>query len=779
MWLIQITGVVQGVGFRPSVKRAADRMGFRGFIRNDGSHVTIGVDMDVEGFLKGVKEELGPMARIEGVDSREMDWADLNMEEPSGFSITPSREGSMDSSLPPDTAMCRGCQGEMFDPDDRRYRFPFTNCTDCGARYTAIRSLPYDRERTTMEPFDLCTSCTDEYTDTTFRRFHAQTISCGKDGPAYVYLGRNMKEVSTGWDAFLDAAGEIKRGGKIIMKGWGGMHICCAPSELGRLRKWYGRPYKPFALMVRDLGTANSIVRLSVEGRRILSSPACPIVLMEKRPDAPGWARKGLDLASPGLGNVGIYLPYSGGHHLLFSALSEVGFAHPWVVMTSGNLPGEPMALTLDAISDLDADGYLVHNREIFARCDDSVVVPHPPAGSAACRPGPFDMLSFPIRKARGLIPDPLSIPYKGRVMALGAERNVSLSVTSGGRIFTSPYIGNTRHPSVMDYLRENNSRMRYLFGVGDIDAVGIDLHPRYNTGRYGSEIAKEEGADLVKVQHHHAHGTSLLVDAGLPSMGCVVVDGVGHGDDGKPWGGESLWVDYQGYVRASHLEPFGIPGGDASVYHPERIARWLCREVGWELTLGDERLESILEKTHKSSLMTSSMGRLLDGLSALLLGVTWRTYDGEPAIRLETLLGKSKNPGTEPFDHPISGSGIEVASRWRTLLEELWPDGGALSPGSAVESETLPDIAMGFVESIVGDLVVKGADEALAKGSLDGEGRPYVGITGGVSYNVPIVMGFLRSCDRIGARAVLHSRVPPGDGGISVGQAAVVASRL
>jgi len=297
--------------------------------------------------------------------------------------------------------------------------------------------------------------------------------------------------------------------------------------------------------------------------------------------------------------------------------------------------------------------------------------------------------------------------------------------------------------------------------------------------GTYGSVIAKEEGADLVKVQHHHAHGTSLLVDAGLPSMGCVVVDGVGHGDDGKPWGGESLWVDYQGYVRASHLEPFGIPGGDASVYHPERIARWLCREVGWELTLGDERLENILEKTHGRSLMTSSMGRLLDGLSALLLGVTWRTYDGEPAIRLETLLGKSKDPGTEPFDHPIPGSGIEVASRWRTLLGELWPEGTTLSPGSALDDKRLPDIAMGFVESVIGDLVVKAADIASAKGSLDDGGRPYVGITGGVSYNVPIVMSFLRSCDRIGARAVLHSRVPPGDGGISVGQAAVVASRL
>ena len=779
MWLIHITGVVQGVGFRPSVKRAADRMGCRGFIRNDGSHVTIGVDMDVESFLKGVKEELGPMARIEGVDPREMDWSNLNMEAPAGFGITPSREGSMDSSLPPDTATCQGCLDEMFDPDDRRYRFPFTNCTDCGARYTAIRSLPYDRERTAMEPFDLCASCSDEYGDPAFRRFHAQTISCGEDGPAYRYLGRDMKERASGWDAFLGAARDIKRGGRIIMKGWGGMHICCAPTQLEGLREWYGRPYKPFALMVRDIQTADLIVRTSGEGRRTLSSPARPIVLMEKRPDAPKWAQKGLDLASPGLGNVGIYLPYSGGHHLLFSALSEVGFPHPWVVMTSGNLPGEPMALELEDISDLDADGYLFHNREIAARCDDSVVVPHPPAGSAVRRAGPFDMYSFPIRKGRGLIPDPLAIPFTGKVMALGAERNVSLSVTRGGRIFTSPYIGNTRHPSVMDYLRESSGRMRYLFGVGDIEAVGVDLHPRYNTGRYGSEVAKEEGVDLIRVQHHHAHGASLLVDADLPSMGCVVVDGVGHGDDGRPWGGESMWVDHKGYVRASHLEPFGIPGGDASVYHPERIARWLCREAGWELALGDDRLETILEKTHGSSLMTSSMGRLLDGLSALLLGVTWRTYDGEPAIRLEALLGRSKNPVTEPFDRPIPDGGIAVASRWRTLLEELWPEGTTISPGSAADDKRLPDLAMGFVESVASDLVVKAADMASAKGSVDEEGRPYVGITGGVSYNVPIVMGFLRSCERIGARPVLHSRVPPGDGGISVGQAVVAASRL
>ena len=429
MWLIQITGVVQGVGFRPSVKRAADRMGCHGFIRNDGSHVTIGVDMDVEGFIKGVKEGLGPMARIESVGSREAQWSDIDMEEPLDFSITASRVGSMDSSLPPDTATCDGCLSEMFDPDDRRFHYPFTNCTDCGARYTAIRSLPYDRERTTMEPFDLCTQCSDEYMDTTFRRFHAQTISCGEDGPIYSYLDGKQNRLGSGWDAFLCAAREIERGGKIVMKGWGGMHICCSPSQLEGLRSWYGRPYKPFALMVKDLRAADAIVNMTRGGEQALRSPGRPIVLMEKAPDPPEWARKGLDLASPGLNNVGIYLPYSGAHHLLFSALAEVGYSPPWLVMTSGNLPGEPMALTLDSISGLEADGYLVHNREISARCDDSVVIPHPPAPNAIRREGPFDMLTFPIRKARGLVPDPLAIPFTGRTLTLSAPRVSVLSL--------------------------------------------------------------------------------------------------------------------------------------------------------------------------------------------------------------------------------------------------------------------------------------------------------------------------------------------------------------
>ncbi len=779
MWLIEVRGVVQGVGFRPSVKRAADLIHAKGFVRNDGSHVTIATDKRPTEFLEAVKAELGPMARLENVDIRESSWEELDLPDVgnSDFRILPSVQGDNDSSLPMDTAICERCLAEMRDPADRRYRFPFTNCTDCGARFTVIEDLPYDRERTTMRHFPPCPTCSKEYSDISKRRFHAQTLSCQDDGPRYRFLDRDLKEAAG--DPFRMTVKILLDGGIVAVKGWGGMHLVCDPGSLKRFREWYKRPFKPFALMAKGISTVEEVAQVGENERATLLSPARPVVLLRKKDPSPDWASEVMELASPGLDSIGLYLPYSGVHYLLFDALKEAGSELPWLLMTSGNPPGDPMALELESMAPLKVDGHLVHDRPIAARCDDSVLVPNPLiegayiAGKAA-----FGLRAFPIRRSRGLVPDPLPMPHKRKVLSVGAERNVALTVSRGGTSFTSQYIGNPSKPLVLDFAKETASRMMDLFGIKDLDAVGADLHPRYVTSRWASELSEEHGVPLIKVQHHHAHAASLLVDSGLEGMGAVVVDGVGFGDDGTPWGAEALSVDLGSCQRVGHLEPFGLPGGDASVYHPERIAYWLTRSTGHLMDIGSPEAEKVLTAMMGGVVMTTSLGRLLDALSALFLGVTWRSYDGEPAMRLEKLLASSKRPERELFDAQVRSGTVPVLSRWRTLLEEIETVSGEIvRPGVRIGHQRAADLCMGLIGSVIDDLVLlagEGASKAYGHGSI----RP-VGLSGGVAYDLPVVKAFHHACLRHDLTPVLHSRVPPGDGGISVGQAAVAGRRL
>ncbi len=764
MWRITVKGVVQGVGFRPSVVRTAVKLGSKGFVRNDGSHVTIGIDTDPEVFMGELKEEIGPIARIEEFDIQGTDGSP-----PPAFSIKRSSSGERDSSLPYDTALCEKCLREMRDPANRRYRYPFTNCTDCGARYTVIEKLPYDRERTTMEPFEPCRECSDEYSDIGFRRYHAQTLSCPADGPRYRFLDRDLREMGSGWSAFLHCAEELSGGRMIIVKGWGGMHIISDPDRLEELREWYGRPFKPFAVMVDGIRTAMSISKIGGYEEGLLTSPARPIVLVKKKAQVPEWAEKGTGLASPGLDNIGLYLPYSGIHHLLFDALKEVGSGLRWFVMTSANPPGEPMALTLESASKLHADGYLVHDRKIAARCDDSVVVPTPRDHRVVQSEGPFGIRASPIRKSRGMVPDPLPVGHGRTLVAVGPERNVSITVTSGGKAFTSPYVGNTRHPSVLGHASDTVDRLSYLFGADKPEAVVCDLHPRYATRRLALEISEERGIPLLDVQHHHAHAASLHTDAGLEGIGAVIIDGVGYGTDGLPWGGEALICRGAEWERIGHLEQFGLPGGDSSVHHPERIAHWLSTSVGMDLTTGDPSADRILRRSHDKAIMTTSLGRLLDAMSSLMLGVTWRSYDGEPAMRMEALLSRSREPDVEIFrSGPVSGT-VPIIDRWKILLEEI---DGELRPGVRMAEDRKADLSMGLVSAVLEDLVHTIADHE--RTPKDSKGRSLIGLSGGVSFSFPIMERFVRECIDIGAVPVLHSRVPAGDGGVSQGQAVV-----
>ncbi len=779
MWLIEVRGVVQGVGFRPSVKRAADLVHARGFVRNDGSHVTIATDKEPTGLMDAVRAQLGPIARLDKVLVSETTWEELGIPDagPSDFRIMPSVQGRNDSSLPMDTAICDRCLSEMLDRSDRRYRHPFTNCTDCGARFTVIEDLPFDRERTTMRHFPPCPVCSEEYSDLSKRRYHAQTLSCPLDGPRYRFLGGDLEEAPG--DPFRMTAKTVLHGGIVAIKGWGGMHLVCDPGRLRRFREWYRRPFKPFALLARDLSTVEDVAHVRDVERAALLSPARPIVLLRKRDPSPEWAAEVLEQASPGLDSVGLYLPYAGVHHLLFEALKDAGSDLPWLLMTSGNPPGDPIALELEGIAPLRADGYLVHNRPIAARCDDSVLVPCPiPEGTYISGKAPFGLRTFPIRRSRGLVPDPLPMPHDKRVLSLGAERNVALTVSRDGTSFTSQYIGNPSKPLVLDFARETASRMMALFGIKGLNAVGADLHPRYMTSRWASELSETHGAALIRVQHHHAHAASLLVDSGLEEMGAVVVDGVGFGDDGTPWGAEALSVDLDSCRRIGHLEPFGLPGGDAAVYHPERIAFWLTKASGHEMDIGSPEAEKVLTAMMGRVVMTTSLGRLLDALSALFLGVTWRSYDGEPAMRLEKLLASSKMPDRELFTAEVRSGTVPVLSRWKTLIEEVEAvPGGTLRPGVQMAPGRAADLCMGLVEAVMDDLVVLAGDGAPVAPGHRGT-RP-VGLSGGVAYDLPVVRAFHGACIRHGLTPVLHSRVPPGDGGISVGQAAVAGRRL
>jgi hydrogenase maturation protein HypF len=370
------------------------------------------------------------------------------------------------------------------------------------------------------------------------------------------------------------------------------------------------------------------------------------------------------------------------------------------------------------------------------------------------------------------MVPDPLSLPHDRTLLTFGAERNVTVSVARSGKMFTSPYVGNSRHPQVLDFAATSAKRFMYLFGADDIEAVIIDKHPRYATRYLGREISEKERVPLIEVQHHHAHAASLMVDAEVQALTTVVVDGVGYGDDALPWGGEILRTEGASMERLGHLEEFGLPGGDASVYHPERIAHWLSKNAGKVLDIGDERLMDLLVKTHLKATMTTSLGRVLDALSALMLGITWRTYDGEPAMRLEKLLSSSRNPLTHAFSIPVRGGAISVKERWKRLLDIIQESSdGDLVPGVDLDYRTKADLAMGFVSSIIDDMVSVSLKAGYPE---DGEGRPLIGLSGGVAYDVPIVKRFVKGCRESGAVPVLHSRVPPGDGGISVGQAFV-----
>ncbi|OBF57551.1 carbamoyltransferase HypF [Mycobacterium sp. 852002-50816_SCH5313054-b] len=760
-----VTGVVQGVGFRPFVHRIAGELGLAGFVGNDSGAVFVevqGARTRVGEFARRLRAEAPPLARIGAVTVTDLATDASCRRE---FRIVPSRPiaGAHTSKtpIPPDIAVCDDCVGELFDPRDRRYRHPFVTCTNCGPRFTIIRELPYDRPGTTMSGFAMCDRCAAEYHDPGDRRFHAQPIACPDCGPSLRFS--SSAACVTGSDAALAATQRALAAGAVVaVKGIGGYHLACAVDDdaaVGALRARKARGAKPFAMLVRDLDVARRYAHVDADEAAVLSSPARPIVLLRRRSGAPV-----ADAVAPGSPLLGLMLPYSPLHHLLLAPVpGAAGPVPDALVCTSANRSDEPICFTdEDAAERLPAlcDAVLDHDRPIHVPCDDSVVRVLTDEGGGS---------ELPIRRSRGFAPLPVDLGFEGptapRVLAVGGELKNTFCLTDGSRAYLSGHIGDM---TTWETLRAFERAVAQLTGMRGAPArVAADLHPGYHTRNWAERHAGERPLDLV--QHHHAHVVSLLAEHGRlgePVIG-VSFDGTGYGCDQTIWGGEilALGTESHRFVRVGHLLPVPLPGGDAAVRNPWRMALsqlWTAR-IDWtpdlapvaaatpdELRLTRSQLES-----GTGCVPCSSMGRLFDAVASLL-GVRHRIdYEGQAAIELEALAESA-------LDDP--GPSLPLLVR---------PD-GVIDPTTMVQTMVAATYA-GTRPALLAAAFHEAVADAVAKvvAQVAGEIR-LVGLTGGVFQNVLLLRACRKRLQRKGFEVLTHHTVPPNDGGLALGQAAI-----
>jgi hydrogenase maturation protein HypF len=717
---IIIKGVVQGVGFRPTVYRMATSLKLNGCVWNDGADVVVDVD-NGELFLSSLYPNLPPLSVIEDVIIENSKYDGKQ----DGFHISASKASGRGVSIPSDTAVCDKCLNDMR--NGRRKGYAFTSCTECGARFTLLSGIPYDRSNTAMSDFDMCDECKKEYNSPNDRRFHHQTVCCQYCGPRYSLYGNNGNMMS---GVPVERFGKMIDSGSIgVIKGVGGMHICSRIDNVEKVRKWYGRSQKPFAVMVKDVNILSEYTEPTEHELSELTSRYRPIVLMRKRMTGV------TSLISPGLDNIGVFLPYAGIHHLLFDNMRTDA-----LIMTSANIPGQPMILNDNEILGMNADCYLLHDQKIINRADDTVLRMH------------GRRTAF-IRRSRGYTPSHIDTRYSGNVLALGAQENIVASVVSGNRIQQTQYIGDHDHEGVAEYLEEAS---RSLMGmVGCIpDVVAVDMHPGYGNRRLAKKICDETGAEMIEVQHHWAHCASLFADNEKDEGVVLALDGTGYGDDGNAWGGEVIYADLERYERIAHLQYIPLLGSEKALYDLRRLKFAVDSINGIDPKLFSENDTNVLNKMMKKSVNTSSFGRLLDTLAFSLDVCKERTYDGEPAMKLEPLLSRGKM--LKGYDTEIEGNEILTAHLF-TLFGK---------------NEKREDIAYSVVRSVIEQMVNAACDTAVSKGLND------IGVSGGVSYNGPICEMIDDAAKKKGMDVIHHSRVPNGDGGISTGQALIALRR-
>ena len=774
---IHITGIVQGVGFRPFVYGLAARLALNGWVRNTSAGVDIEVDGpqgDLEAFLNALRTEAPPLSRI---DSFQVDWIPTNGF--STFEIVHS-EGKSGDFIPisPDVSICPDCLEELFDPGDRRYRYPFINCTNCGPRFTIIKDIPYDRPKTTMGIFEMCAACASEYDDPLDRRFHAQPVACPDCGP-HVWL--ETKDGLSGVDfqqseAIRETRRLLAQGEIIAIKGLGGFHLACDAANsraVEELRRRKLRVDKPFALMMPDLESVLQHCYLNQSERDLLVSRQRPVVILDKRPDSPIVSQ-----VAPNQTTLGVMLPYTPLHYLLLER--EPGFPNA-LVMTSGNLSEEPIATGNDEarqrLGEL-ADAFLMHDRDIQTRCDDSVfrIFNLEPREVDSSNPD-RQPSEIPLRRARGYAPNPVQLRWDmPPLLATGPELKNTFCLTRGNYAFISHHIGDLENYETLRAFEDGIRHYERLFRI-EPQAIAYDLHPDYLATRYALERSDRESLPAIGVQHHHAHLAACLAENEHPGDRPVIglsLDGTGFGEDGAIWGGEILLADYAAYERLFHLAYVPLPGGDQAIREPWRIALAHLQHAGieWEddippviharqlsTTAGDPLGLLHRQITNRiNAPLTSSMGRLFDAVSSLLGVRHTANYEAQAAIELESLVDQDET-GTYPF--AIEGVILNPAPMFQAVLSDLRAN------------VPLPTLAGRFHNTLAGLL------QRVCQKVRTQTGIEEIALSGGVWQNMTLLKKSIHLLQKDGFTVFRHHQVPSNDGGISLGQAVIAMNKL
>jgi hydrogenase maturation protein HypF len=772
---ICVEGRVQGVGFRPTVFRYATERGLSGWVTNTSSGVLMEVEGDsekAEEFLHALESAPPPQAHIANITS---EWIALKGD--GAFSIIPSivleRPKTQVSS---DITLCHDCLDELFNPADRRYHYPFINCTNCGPRFTIISGIPYDREQTTMRIFTMCPACRNEYYDPADRRFHAQPNACPACGPHVTLLRASKNTPIAEWDdAIMETCRLLSEGAIIAVKGLGGFHLACDATNdtaVMKLRNRKVRYDKPFALMAKNMETIRKYCEVSPEEEHLLRSPRSPIVLLKRRfslsPLLPFSCIS--DSVAPNNRYLGFMLPYTPLHYLLFQNAPQV------LVMTSGNLSKEPIAWdneeALERLKGV-ADYFLIHNRDIQTPCDDSVTRVFSPTGR--------EMI---LRRSRGYVPFPLKSPLRAArpILACGGQFNNTFALMRDDEIQVSHHIGDLENLEALRALEEGITHYQNLFETPP-SAIACDLHPEYLSTKYAYECAAsaQPALRLFPVQHHHAHITSCMADNFLPNQKVIGVafDGSGYGPDGTIWGGEFLIADYHGFERVAHLACLPLAGGEAAIKEPWRMSAIYLHsiygddfknlDIEFVRRIDREKwvvIKSMLQKGINSPL-TSSMGRLFDAVAALLGVRDYINYEGQAAIELEMLATEENEKDTYGDMQWLMNKGnVQPA-----IIDQRWIIKGVVDDlRSGMDAQRIAAKFHNTIAELIRDVCLWIRKTRQLSN---------VALSGGVFQNMILLTRVFHLLTRDGFRVYLHQNVPPNDGGISLGQAVVAAAKM
>jgi hydrogenase maturation protein HypF len=763
---ILVRGIVQGVGFRPFVHNLARTLEIRGFVRNSAAGVLIeaeGRGVAVDHLLESIRTHPPPLAQVD-----EISISELALEQTREFTIEESAiEESALGLVSPDVALCDDCSREVHDPTDRRFGYPFINCTHCGPRYTIIRGLPYDRPFTTMSSFPMCGRCRAEYDDPSDRRFHAQPNACADCGPglALVVDGRERSinfEAGDASEVLAAVRALLAQGAVVAMRSIGGFHLACNASSdeaVRRLRQWKRRSENPFAVMVRDLTAAGRVCVVSGADRSLLAGPEHPIVIMDRRPDAAI-----ADGVAPGNQTLGVMLPYTPLHELLFE-----GASFDYLVMTSGNQSEEPIVTANEAaLQQLSGavDAVLLHDRDIHMRADDSVV-------------RVFEGRPRILRRSRGYAPRPIDLGQPvAEVLACGAELKNTLCLTRDHHAILSQHIGDVSNYETLQFFQETLGNLKRLFRI-EPKVVAYDLHPLYATTRYACSLV---GLEQIGVQHHHAHIASCMAENGIRDRVIgVAMDGTGYGTDGAIWGGEFLVADFAGFTRRGHLRYVPLAGGDAAVRQPwrsalsyltdtfdgdlrERLSGTVSRLPIFHSVRPDSlKVVETMLRRGLNTIPTSSCGRLFDAVASIIGARHEITFEAQAAIDLE-MLARLEPSEVEPYRFTIAETDpmeIDVRPMIGQIVEDV------------LEGTTSPRIASRFHTTMA--TIIDG----MCRRIRERDAIERVCLSGGSFQNMVLLDRTARALRRSGFELFLHSRVPPNDGGISLGQAVIANERL